>query len=101
MRQPLREDVGGELADSELADLLPPLRQLVAQAPLVADADEPVALEAFHTHALAVVDDNDGCVLIVQAGGEDYLDTLRARVERVGNELFNGLVRASVEALRK
>src|ERR1035441_7677079 len=101
MRQAVGQHVRGKLADSKLAYLLPPTRKFVTEPTLVADPDEPMLLESLNAHALAIVDDNNGGVLVVQIRGKNNLDSLGAGVEGVRDELFNSLVRAGVQAFRK
>src|SRR4051812_8333564 len=100
MGQAIGKDVGRKLPDAELANLLAAPRQILS-VPLLADADKPMLLQSRRVHSLAVIDHDDGRVLVVEAWGEDHLDVAGARVEGVGYELLDGFVRASVEALRE
>jgi hypothetical protein len=98
VRESLREDVGCELADAELTDLLSPLRKLT-EPPLVADADKPVLFESLDSHSDAVIDDDDRRILFVQIGREKNLHSARAGVERVRNQLLDRFVRAGIQTL--
>ena len=101
VRKAIGQYIGGELAYSELADLLPPPREFVPEATLITDSDQPVLLESFNAHALAVINDDNRGILVVQIGGKDNLDGLRTGVEGIDHKFFNGLVRAGVQAFRK
>jgi hypothetical protein len=45
-------------------------------------------LQAVGVHTFSVVEDSDGCTLIVKVGWEEHCDSQSAGVERIGDELF-------------
>src|SRR5205823_5561111 len=63
VRQVIGENEGGQLADAELADLLPSLRRWADAGAFVTLADQPMLPKPRSIHRISVVHDNDRGVI--------------------------------------
>ena|SRR5438445_7873062 len=98
MSEAVRQNIRRQLADTELADLLPAQRK-PGQVSLVGLTDEPVLLQSTSVHSFAVIEDGNRRLLIVKIRRQENANPPSPRVERVGDQLLDSLIWAGVQSL--